>query len=320
MNKFLRDINIISILILSILLGLISLTGDKFYLYISSLFMIYSLYALSYNLLYGYAKLLSFGHGMFFATGAYITGLFALRIFKDPLIGLLISIISTIPFALLIGYITLRHTKVYFAILTLALSMFVYAILIKWRDVTGGSDGLVGIPKKGVIVDISSPQLNYLFILIFFVLSSLTLYLFINSSRGLLIKALVNEERLLFTGHNVLVIRLYAFMISGVVAALSGSLYAIFMSVITPDIAYWTFSAEPLIMTLLGGSDYYLGPLLGAAIYVSLTTALARFAEYWMLFLGITMIAIIISFRGGVLGALILIATRLKDKRLKTSK
>jgi branched-chain amino acid transport system permease protein len=73
-------------------------------------------------------------------------------------------------------------------------------------------------------------------------------------------------------------------------------------------------------MTLLGGSDYYLGPLLGAAIYVSLTTALARFAEYWMLFLGITMIAIITSFRGGVLGALILIATRLKDKRLKTSK
>jgi branched-chain amino acid transport system permease protein len=119
--------------------------------------MIYSLFALSYNLLYGYAKLLSFGHAVFFAVGAYTTALFTLRLYRDPLIGLIVGVAFAIPLALLIGFITLRHAKVYFSILTLALSMFIYAILMKWREVTEGSDGLVGIPKKGIVIDISNP-------------------------------------------------------------------------------------------------------------------------------------------------------------------
>jgi branched-chain amino acid transport system permease protein len=229
-----------------------------------------------------------------------------------------VGVAFAIPLALLIGFITLRHAKVYFSILTLALSMFIYAILMKWREVTGGSDGLVGIPKKGIVIDISNPQLCHLLILLFFVIASLGLYFFTKSSLGLLVKALINEERLSFAGHNVLIVRLYAFTVSGIVAALSGSLYAIFMGVVTPDIAYWTFSAEPLIMTLIGGSEYYLGPLVGAAIFIILTTALARFAEYWMLLLGIAIIAIVIGFKGGILGALAAIIANIKSKKYMT--
>jgi branched-chain amino acid transport system permease protein len=312
----LRDVNIILILILALLLSLIPLTNDRFYIYIASLFMIYALFALSYNLLFGYAGFLSFGHAMFFAIGAYTTALFTLRVFKDPLIGLIVGVASSIPVALVFGFLTLRHTKVYFSILTLAFGMLVYAILVKWRSVTGGTDGLTDIPKRGVLLNISSPLACYFFILIFFVITSLGLYMFIRSRWGLLTRALgANEDRLPFTGHSPLLIRLYTFAVSGLVAALSGSLYSIFMGVITPDVAYWTFGADPLVMTLLGSSAYYLGPVLGAFILVTLTTVLARFAEYWLLLLGVTVIAVVMGFRGGVAGAIISLVERLKRSR-----
>jgi branched-chain amino acid transport system permease protein len=301
-----RDINLALIIALTALLLLVPLTGDRFYIYITSLFMIYSLFALSYNLLFGYAGLLSFGHAMFFAVGAYITALFTLKVLRDPLAGLVVGVLSSIPVALVVGFLTLRHTRVYFAILTLAFGMLVYALLVKWRSVTGGTDGLIGIPKRGVVIDISSPTAYYPFILTFFTITTIGLYLFIKSRWGLLVRALgANEDRLPFTGRSPLFIRLYTFLVSGLTASLSGSLYAIFMGVVTPDIAYWTFSAEPLVMTLLGGASYYLGPVLGAFIFIMLTTILARYAEYWLLLLGLAVIAIIIGFRGGLGGMLV---------------
>ncbi len=301
-----RDVNLALIIALTALLLLVPLTGDRFYIYITSLFMIYSLFALSYNLLFGYAGLLSFGHAMFFAVGAYATALFTLKVLRDPLVGLVVGVLSSIPVALVVGFLTLRHTRVYFAILTLAFGMLVYALLVKWRSVTGGTDGLIGIPKRGVIIDISSPTAYYLFILTFFTITTIGLYLFIKSRWGLLVRALgANEDRLPFTGHSPLFIRLYTFLVSGLTASLSGSLYAIFMGVVTPDIAYWTFSAEPLVMTLLGGASYYLGPVLGAFTFIMLTTILARYAEYWLLLLGLAVIAIVIGFRGGLGGMLV---------------
>jgi branched-chain amino acid transport system permease protein len=310
-----RDVNLVLIIALTALLLLVPLTGDRFYIYITSLFMIYSLFALSYNLLFGYAGLLSFGHAMFFAVGAYATALFTLKVLRDPLAGLVVGVLSSIPVALVVGFLTLRHTRVYFAILTLAFGMLVYALLVKWRSVTGGTDGLTGIPKRGVIIDISSPTAYYLFILAFFTITTIGLYLFIKSRWGLLVRALgANEDRLPFTGHSPLFIRLYTFLVSGLTASLSGSLYAIFMGVVTPDIAYWTFSAEPLVMTLLGGASYYLGPVLGAFIFIMLTTILARYAEYWLLLLGLAVIAIVIGFRGGLGGMLVSILYIVRER------
>lgn len=281
----------------------IPLINDRFFIYLGSLFMIYAIYATSYNILFGYAGLVSFGHAIFFASGAYSTALYTLRIYRDPLAGLLVGVLVTIPLALAIGAVTLRHTRIYFSILTLALGMVLYALLIKLRGVTGGSDGLVGIPKKGLLIDISSPSSYYFFIYLFFVLSIFAGYIVMRSRLGLLIRALgANEDRLPFSGHSVFAIRLYTFTISGVLAGLAGSLYAILMGVVTPDIAYWTFSADPLIMTLLGGSGYYLGPSIGALIFLILTTIFARYSDVWMLFFGLAVIGIVLGFRGGIIG------------------
>jgi len=301
--RILRETNVIMMVMVFFALSLVPIANERFYIYLMSLFMIYSVFALSYNLLFGYAGLLSFGHALLFASGAYVTALFTLKIFADPLIGLIVSAFSSIPIALVVGFLTLRHTRIYFSILTLAFGMLAYALLVKWRDVTGGTDGLVGIPKRGILIDISSPHLYYYFIFTFYCLVTICLYLLTKSRWGLLIRALGdNEDRLPFSGHSPILVRLFTFTVSGFAASISGSLYAVLMGVVTPDVAYWTFSAEPLVMTLLGGSGYFLGPMLGAFIFVILTTAFARFAEYWQLILGIAIIAIILGFRGGIGG------------------
>ncbi|MEM1774541.1 MAG: branched-chain amino acid ABC transporter permease [Acidilobaceae archaeon] len=311
--RALIDGNIIALLLLIGLLGLISFTGHRFYMYIATLIMIFGIFAMGYNILFGYAGLLSFGHGLFFGVGAYSVALFTLNVYRDPLVGVLFSIPIALLTSIIVGILTLKHGRVYFAILTLALSMIFWSALIKLRWLTGGSDGLVGIPKRGVLVDLSAPTVFYYFTLVFFAAIVLGLYVLNKSRYGLLLRALgTNEDRLPFLGYSTFTLRMIALTISGVVSALAGALYAVFYSVVTPDVAYWTFGAEPLVMSLIGGSSYFLGPLVGAIIFVSLTTTVARFAEYWMLLLGAALIAMILFFRGGLLGFLESLAGRFK--------
>lgn len=299
------DLNIASILAVVAILVVVPLVGHAFHIYICSLFMIFAIFSLSYNILFGYAGLVSFGHGLFFAWGAYATALTTLSMYKDPLIGLVVGVASSIIPSLVVGCLTLKHTRIYFAILTLAFGMIFYSALMKLRWLTGGSDGLTGIPKRGVILDISSPQAYYYFILAFFIIAVILFYILMRSRYGLLIKALgSNEERLPFLGYSIFRVRMLAFTVSGVGSGLAGSLYAILMGVVTPDLSYWTFSAEPLIMTLLGGANYFLGPVIGSFILITLTTVAARYYEIWMLVLGLILVLIVVLFRGGLLGFL----------------
>lgn len=303
--RVLIDGNIVVLLLFIGFLAVIPLSGHRFYMYIASLIMIMGVFAMGYNMLFGYAGLLSFGHGLFFGVGAYSVALFTLNVYRDPLVGIIFSIPVALLTSILVGILTLRHGRVYFAILTLALSMIFWSALVKLRWLTGGTDGLVGIPKRGVLVDMSGPLTLYYFILLFFAAIMLGLYALNKSRYGLLLRALgANEDRLPFLGYSTFTLRMVALNVSGVVSALAGSLYAIFYGVVTPDVAYWTFGAEPLVMSLIGGSSYFLGPLVGALIFVALTTAVARFAEYWMLLLGTAILAMVLFFRGGLLGFL----------------
>ncbi|MEM4000983.1 MAG: branched-chain amino acid ABC transporter permease [Saccharolobus sp.] len=301
MKKKIKIYEIFVLIFLTVTLLLVPLSGDRFYIYLACMFLIYSVYAIGFNILFHYGRLLSFGHAMFFAGGAYATALFTLRIYSDPVIGFLIGVLASLPLALIVGFLSLRHTRIYFALLTLAFSMFLYTLLLKLRDITGGSDGLVGIPKKGIL-DLSSPISYYYFIYVISVLFVIIpVYFLLNSRIGLIIKALgSNEERLPFTGYSILNIRLLTFIISGIITSVSGSLYAILMGVITPEIAYWTYSAVPLVITLIGGSNYFFGPILGALVYLILTTLFARFAEFWQLILGIAIMAVVLGFKGGM--------------------
>lgn len=280
----------------------VGLTGDRFLIYLASLFMIFTIFANAFNIVFGYLKHVSFGHSLFFAAGAYGVAL-TTRAFPDMFLGIAAGLALSLLLALAVGALTLRHTSIYFAMLTLAFAMLFYSLLIKWRDVTGGSDGISGIPRTSSIV--SAPTIESFFPLLFlFFIVSLFLLRWIDSSKlGLFLKALGdNEDRFKFTGLSVYRYKLTGFVISGVFSGLAGTLYALLMRTVTPDIAYWTMAAEPLIMTLLGGSQYFLGPPVGAFVFVTVTTLTARVAEFWQLFMGVVLVALLLGARGGVLG------------------
>lgn len=293
---------IYSLVIISIATAVIPLSREPYYMYLSSLFMILSIFSLSYNILFGYAGLLSFGHTLFYASGAYSFAIFTISIYRDPLVGTLVSVAVSLILALLVGVLTLRHGRIYFSMLTLAFGMLLYALLLKWRSLTGGSDGISGIPRSGFIIDLYDPYARYYYIYVFFLLVAISLYIFHRSRYGLLIKSLgVNEDFVPYTGHSVFRLRILAFIISGSIAGIAGALYAILMGVVNPDLAYWTTSAEPLVATLIGGSKFFVGPIMGSLVFVVITTYASRIAEIWHIVLGLILVAIILGSRGGVL-------------------
>lgn len=293
---------IYSLVIISIATAVIPLSREPYYIYLSSLFMILSIFSLSYNILFGYAGLLSFGHALFYASGAYSFAIFTISIYRDPLVGTLVSVAVSLILALLVGVLTLRHGRIYFSMLTLAFGMLLYALLLKWRSLTGGSDGISGIPRSGFTIDLYDPYARYYYIYVFFLLVVISLYIFHRSRYGLLIKSLgVNEDFVPYTGHSVFRLRILAFIISGSIAGIAGALYAILMGVVNPDLAYWTTSAEPLVATLIGGSKFFVGPIMGSLVFVVITTYASRIAEIWQLVLGLILVALILGSRGGVL-------------------
>jgi branched-chain amino acid transport system permease protein len=186
--------------------------------------------------------------------------------------------------------------------LTLAFGMLLYALLLKWRSFTGGSDGLSGVARTGILIDISDPLARYYYIYAFFLATIILLYILHRSRLGLLIRSLgANEDFVPFTGHPIFRLRMIAFIISGSVAGVAGALYAILMGAVTPDLAYWTTSAEPLLATLIGGAQFFSGPILGSLVIVFLTTYVARWADIWQLALGMILASLILGSRGGIL-------------------
>ncbi|MCS7127157.1 MAG: branched-chain amino acid ABC transporter permease [Thaumarchaeota archaeon] len=281
----------------------VGLTRDGFLLYLASLFMVFTIFASAYNVVFGYLKHVSFGHSLFFAAGAYGLALTTTRVVPDMFVGVAAGLALAILLALAVGALTLRHTSIYFAMLTLAFAMLFYSLLIKWRDVTGGSDGISGIPRTSAFFSMPTVESFYPLLFLFFAFSVLLLRWIDRSRLGLLLRALGdNEDRFKFTGLGVYKYKLAGLVISGTFSGLAGTLYALLMRTVTPDVAYWTMAAEPLIMTLLGGSQYFLGPPVGAAVFVTVTTVTARVAEFWQLFMGIVLVALLLGARGGVLG------------------
>jgi len=306
LNSSKRNIQIYVLVLIATSLAAIPSLGDPFYNYIASLFMILSMFALSYNILFGYAGLLSFGHAFFYAAGAYTLAIFTRDVYKDPLMGAVAAIGVALILSILIGLLTLRHSRIYFALLTLAFGMLLYALFLKWRDFTGGSDGIAGIVRSGIIIDISNPITRYYFIYFSFLLITFLLYRLHRSQLGLLIRSLgANEDFIPFTGHSVFKLRMTAFIISGSVAGFAGAMYALLLGAVTPDLAYWTTSAEPLLATLIGGPQFFLGPILGSLVFIFLTTYAARWADIWQLILGSILIVLILGSRGGVLDVVV---------------
>lgn len=281
--------------------------ASYFYVFIFTEILILGLFAVSFNLIFGYTGMLSFGHAAFFGIGAYATALILIHLQWSFLACLLVSMGAAAVLALVIGYLCVRLNEVYFAMLTLAFGMMVFAAAYQWRSLTNGSDGLAGFTLGsfglGIDLMLADPAVYYHLVLVLVALASVVLFMISRSSFGMILKAIrQNPERVAFAGLNVRTYRLAAFVIAGTFAGLAGGLMAPFLRVASPELMHWSMSAEPILMAILGGTGYFLGPFIGSAVFILLETWITSVTQSWMLVLGIILALMVIFFRKGLLG------------------
>jgi branched-chain amino acid transport system permease protein len=252
--------------------------------------MIFALFAMSLDLLIGYAGMASLGHAAYFGLAAYTTGLLALKLgwsvwFALPA-GILLSMITAFFLALL----ALRTRGSYFLMITLALSQVLWGIAFGWRSLTGGDDGLPEVPRPdlGLPWPMTDTTPFYYFVFVFVLVGMLLLARLVSSPFGHALRGIrESETRMLALGYNVWRYKLVAFVLAGGFAALAGGLYVYFNRFVSPDYIHVARSAEVLLMVILGGAGTLVGPAVGAALIVFLENIISTYTERWLMVLGV---------------------------------
>lgn len=272
--------------------------------------LIFGLFAMGFNLIYGYAGMLSFGHAALFGLGAYGCGIPIAKFGVPWFLALPFGVIVAGIASAVIGWFATRTRGIYFAMVTLALSQVVYYVVFQWTSMTGGEDGLrgVNVPTIGtgpLTLDLLDPMTKYYAIL---VVVAVALWLFsriLNSPFGAVIEAMrENEKRAIACGYDVTQVRRLVFVLSGMVSGLAGALYAIHLSVVPIETLHYFTSATVLMMTLLGGMGTFFGPFLGALTYLLLQDVLNVFTAHWQLVVGCLFVLLILFFPQGIWGTI----------------
>ncbi|HKA81176.1 MAG TPA: branched-chain amino acid ABC transporter permease [Xanthobacteraceae bacterium] len=277
--------------------------------------LIAAIAALGFNLLLGYTGLLSFGHSAFFGIGAYSVafllrdaGIHSMELYI--LIGLPISALASALF----GYICVRHTRIFFGILTLALSQVVYSLALKLFWITGGTDGL-RVPRPTLLAGTLSftgagafqrfIDAYYYYVLVVFAICVVVMWVIVHSPFGKALQAIRdNETRAAFLGLRIRRFRWMSFLISGTFTGLAGILWAPLNGLTTPDVLYWTFSGEIVFTALLGGFRNFTGPIVGGIVFTYLKTYAVATTEYWQLLLGVVLVLLVMLLPTGIVGAI----------------
>lgn len=297
-------------LILILLLLLAPLAISTYAVMILSEILIMGLMAVSFNLLLGYTGLLSFGQGAFFGLGAYTAALLLQADYQNLFLILAAGMVVALVAALVIGFFSVRLDEIFFAMITLGFGMLFFSLAHNWLDVTGGSDGLpvFNLPSLKLIgreLTFYAPTNMYYLVFTVVLIAVILLRMIVHSPFGLILKAMrENKQRVSFIGGNVPRLRIFAFALSGAFTGLAGVLFCLFNSMATPEFMHWSFSAKPVIMSIIGGTGVFLGPLFGAAIFFVLEQFIIQFTENWMFFLGLVLIPIVLFFPQGVFGTI----------------
>jgi branched-chain amino acid transport system permease protein len=275
--------------------------------------LIFGLFALGFNILYGYTGLLSFGHAAYYGLGAYGTGIALARLQVDSLwLGLGAGLLVAAAGGAIIGYLCLRRRGIYFAMLTLAFAQLLYFVGFHLADVTGGDDGLRGIPTLPVripgvgAIALDSSLAFYYFAFVIVAVAMFALKRILESPFGAVLQAIrENGERAQACGYNVNRIRWLSFVFSASFAGLAGGLDAMRLSVVPIESLYWTTSGQAVIMTLLGGAGTFFGPFVGAGTYLVLEDRLSVVTESWPLVVGAIFMAFVLFLPQGIWGTLL---------------
>jgi branched-chain amino acid transport system permease protein len=272
--------------------------------------IIWGLFALGFNVCLGYTGMLSFGHAAYFGVGAYTSGILLIRFWENIWFSLLGALVMGALLALVLGYLCIKRRGIYFAMLTLAFAQLVYFVAFQWVDLTGGDNGLRNIPAVplgffGLSIDIYTPLRFYFFVLFFVFLSLLALNRVLESPFGHVLQAVrENEHRAKSCGYETTNVRWLAFILSGAISGLAGGLYALYLHFVGIENMYYTTSGQVIMMTLLGGMGSFIGPFIGAGVFLYLEDVLSAITPNWMIFLGVIFVLCVLFFPSGIWGTI----------------
>lgn len=319
-SSLVRDLGI-GLVVLAVMLFLPTV-ADKGIVFVAGTLALHIVFGLSWNLMFGQTGLVSFGHASFFAVGGYCYALMA-RTWPDlhPLLTFSAAGLFGASVALLVGLIALRRSLgVYFAILSLALAQIVY-LFLSYIPELGREDGFTGIRRPvldlGIVaIDLAQGNNYYYFMVLICGVLAGAIWWVIHGPLGRRFKSIEqNPVRAEFLGINVMSNRLTCFVIASGVTALVGALYGPWLQLLTPEVAHWTFSARPILYTLLGGVQIFWGPVVGAVGFSILEYGTRTMHGLSEIIIGSTLLLVVLLLPGGILGGLSRLRSRYLSKR-----
>jgi len=300
MAHFLKDRFTIIVIILLILPFVFPFTE------LATEILIFALLAVAFNLMLGYAGLLSFCHASLFASGAYTMGILLVRFDINIFLGMLSAAVIGALIALIIGWVAIRRQGIYFAMLTLAFNEVIYFTIFELKDLTGGDDGLRGVFRPDVGLgplsfSIQEPMTFYFFVLVIVVLSILVIRRITDSPFGSVFLAIrENEHRAESVGYKVRDYKIVAFVVSGFFSGIAGALFCLQIKYVALSYCHWSLSGEVVMMSLVGGIGSLYGPIIGAGLVTVMQDFFSTIWDRWLLILGSVFVIFVMFFQGGV--------------------
>jgi branched-chain amino acid transport system permease protein len=310
---------------LAVILALLPLVMDSYRTIQLAYGLIFAIAGLGFNILLGYTGLLSFGHSAYFGVGAYTAAFMVKYLHVQSMeLFLLGTVVSAAIVTSLFGYVCVRYTKIFFSILTLALSQVLWSLAFKFFWVTGGTDGLrVPTPRLlgGIATGENEDKIHFLshsyyyYVLAIFLVAVAVMWLIVHSPFGKALQAIRdNETRARFVGIRIRRYRFMAFLLSGVFTSIAGALWVPLNGLVTPEALVWTFSGEIVFMTVLGGFRNFTGPIVGAIAYNYLKDFAVGFTVYWQTLMGVVLVVLVLALPTGIVGTAKLVAARVRRR------
>lgn len=297
------------------LLIAVPMAGD-YAMGIVSEIMVFGVFAMSLGLLIGYTGLMSFGHAAFFGISTYTVIILGVHLGVSGWWGMLAGITVATLAAALVGLFCIRVSGISFLMLTMAFSQLLFSLALKWREVTGGTDGIAGFVRPSLMgMSLNQAEVRYSVVVAGFLIVLAFLWLLVRSPLGsIFIGIRDNEVRMRALGYPVQKMKLIAFTIAGGLAGIGGALYALLNAFVSTDLLHWALSGDAIIMVVLGGAGTVIGPLVGAAIFLVLKNFLSSLSHYWMIWIGCIFILCVMFMREGVWGYILKIFKAREDR------
>jgi branched-chain amino acid transport system permease protein len=297
---------IFTTLILLLLIALPAITGSSYYTNLASQILIAAIFAMSLNLLVGYAGLTSLGHAGYLGLAAYISSWLMVKMGWTHASSAAMAIISTTIIAGIFGLIALRATGISFLMITLAFGQILWGLAYRWAGITGGDNGISGLTRPSPFgIDLGEADNFYYFTLIAFLLVWAAIAVLIHSPFGATIRGTKDQPRRMSAlGFNVWFIRWITFTACGFFGGIGGILYVYYHQFISPHSLSLANSAEMLLMVIAGGAGTLAGPVIGAALVLLLKNVASQYIDHWVTLLGLVFILIVMFIPGGIMAGL----------------